>query len=85
MKTFRTLSTLLRPHITGMPGLVIMATGLASAFLFVTASTSVAQEAPKQCEVCHKGQTTLSLACDSEEHKRHLAHGDAPHACPTRP
>ena len=85
MKKLLVVSTLLRRHLTGIPGLVVMAAGLGSAFFFVTANTGVAQGAPQQCEVCHKGQETLSLPCDGEEHKRHLAHGDAPNACPPKP
>ena len=81
MKKLLTLSTLFRAYVTGMPSLVIITTGLASAFFIVTTSTGVAQ-GPQQCEVCHKGQTTLSVPCGSEEHNRHLAHGDAPNACP---
>lgn len=85
MSKLLTLSTLLRPHVTGTPSLVIMAAGLAGAFFFCTTSTGFTQAGPQQCEVCHKGQTTLSLPCGSEEHQRHIAHGDAPNACPTKP
>ena len=85
MKKLLILSTRLRPHLTGMPGLATMFAGLAAGFLFVTTSTSVAQGPPGGCQVCHKGRHTLTLPCQSSAVERHIAHGDTAGPCPATP
>ena len=44
-------------------------------------SRDIQVNAPVDCVVCHKGTTTLTLPCNSFEHRRHLDHGDAAGAC----
>ena len=48
-----------------------------------TAVESLGCSAPPQCQVCHKGTTTLTYNCADIQYQRHLDHGDPPNACPT--
>jgi hypothetical protein len=77
-------TTAIRQRATSLPALLTMVSGLAFGFYFATASTGVAQ--PQQgCQVCHKGNRTLTLPCQSSAVERHLAHGDTAGPCPTSP
>ena len=82
MKKLFTFSTVFRQQATRTPGLLAMVTGLAFGFYFATASTGVAQGNPNECAVCHKGNRTLYLPCQSSAVERHIAHGDTAGPCP---
>ena len=79
MKKLFTFSTALRQQAAGTPGLLAMVSGLAFGFYFATASTGSAQQ---KCQVCHKGNRTLELPCQSSAVERHIAHGDTAGPCP---
>ena len=81
MKKLFTFSTVFRQQATRTPGLLAMVTALAFGFYFATASTGSASN-HNTCQVCHKGNRTLNLPCQSSAVERHIAHGDTAGPCP---
>lgn len=56
---------------------------LGATFWFVTTPFAFAQD--PTCTICHKRTTTLTLACDSLDYRRHIDHGDTMGACAVTP
>ena len=79
MKNPPTTSPVIGRPLIKTSALVFVPAVLGIAFWFITGSTSVA--GPNMCDVCHKNSLTITLACNSLEYRRHIDHGDPPHAC----
>lgn len=62
---------------------LVAVTLLSAIFWAATARVVVAQG--MQCTLCHKRTTTLMLACDSLDYRRHIDHGDTMGACGVTP
>jgi hypothetical protein len=82
MLKLTSLSTVVRQNAAGTPALLTMVAGLASAFLFATTSSTIAQGGPpERCTLCHKGKATITVPCNSSAFERHTSHGDTTGAC----
>ena len=79
MKNPRTSRSVIGKHLIKSSPFFFASALLGVASWLVTGATGVA--GPNLCDVCHKNSLTLTFACNSLDYRRHLDHGDPPHAC----